>query len=154
MSSDKSELSSAIVQLRASFKESQQRFSDRLKVSLTTVARWELGERNPSLSHLKEFWFLSEEQNRPDLGQVFANEFLAIAGHELTAGETGFMIRRKLSDLNIGLTQLLLDEKLSEEGKAKLGFLLHTVQQVRDDLRGLDLEPPFRRVVVMKEKKK
>jgi transcriptional regulator with XRE-family HTH domain len=86
----KSPLASAVAELRSIFDENQQKFSDRFGVGLATVARWEIGERNPSPRYLKELWHLSIEQNRPDLGKVFADTFALSAGYALSTGESGF----------------------------------------------------------------
>ena len=85
----KSRIASAILDLRANcFGETQQGFSNRLGVTMVTVARWEIEDRRPAVRHLRDLWLLAAEQRRTDLAQTFAEEFAKATGWDLT-GEAG-----------------------------------------------------------------
>jgi transcriptional regulator with XRE-family HTH domain len=64
----------AIRALRAEFGESQQRFSDRIRVTVRTVARYEV-QKPPTGEMLGTLAALAEEVGRPDLRMVFTNAF-------------------------------------------------------------------------------
>jgi transcriptional regulator with XRE-family HTH domain len=64
----------AIKALRAEFGESQQRFSDRIGVTVRTVARYEV-QKPPTGEMLGKLAAIAEEVSRPDLRVVFTNAF-------------------------------------------------------------------------------
>ena len=64
----------ALKALRAEFGESQQRFSDRIRVTVRTVARYE-AQKPPTGEMLGRLAALAEEVGRPDLRAVFTNAF-------------------------------------------------------------------------------
>ncbi len=147
-------LASAVAELRSIFKENQQKFSDRFNLGLATIARWEIGERNPSPRYLKEMWHLAAEQNRPDLAKVFADTFALSAGYALSTGESGFLIRRLVSDIRQEASQLLFDD-LTLEARKKIGSNIWRMSdELHGALRDLDIEPPFRASVQIKKGKK
>src|SRR5215467_12028318 len=110
MSSKRSKMAAAIVQLRTSLGLSQQKFSERLDLSLPTIGRWECGDRSPSLRSLKELWHLAAEQDLPHAGKIFADAFAQGAGYQLTGGEVGFRLRDLLSKARAEVSQLLLED--------------------------------------------
>ena len=99
MSRKKLTVAKAIVELRSTFAENQQRFSDRLSVALATLARWEIENRRPSARHLKDLWHLAVEQDRADLQQVFADAFAAVPGYALS-GEAGYQMQRLIDGIS------------------------------------------------------
>jgi transcriptional regulator with XRE-family HTH domain len=153
MSTEKNPLASAIAELRSAFDENQQKFSDRFGVGLATVARWEIGERNPSPRYLKELWHLAAEQDKPELAKIFADAFALSAGYALSSGESGFLIRRLVSDI-LSEAGPLLHEQLPPEARTRVGNILRMTQELRGALRELDIEPPFRTLVQVKKGKK
>jgi transcriptional regulator with XRE-family HTH domain len=146
MSTEKT-VARAIAELRGTFNESQQQFSQRLGTSLATVGRWECGARYPSLDHLKELWHLSVDQDQPHLQQIFADAFAHGAGSQISAGEVGFQVRRLMSDI-VRDVSWLLREELTPEGRARVGDALRAVDELRAAFRQIDIEPPFRHVVL------
>jgi hypothetical protein len=142
------EIGSAIAELRRTFNESQQQFSERLGVALATVGRWECAARYPSLQHLKELWHLSGDQDQPHLQQIFADAFAHGAGAQISAGEVGFQIRRLISDISRDVGWLLHDQQQSPEGRARAGDALRRLDELRRIFRQIDIEPPFRSVVL------
>lgn len=153
MSSERSEMASAIVELRTSFGESQQKFSERLAVGLSTIGRWEIGDRQPALRSLKELWHLATEQDLPALAKIFADAFTLGAGYQLSAGPLGFDIRKSISDIRADVSQLL-PEPLSAEGRERVARAMNMLWEVSRYLADLDLEPPFRSVWRIKGKNK
>jgi transcriptional regulator with XRE-family HTH domain len=154
MSSKKPAIASAIVKLRASFGEGQQRFSERMKTSLATIARWEIGDRNPSPGHLKEMYLLSLEQDKPELAKVFADAFVVAAGYEISAGALGFQLRQLISDAVAMISGLLFEQELSPEGRTRVGSALAKLNDIRQTIRQLDIEPPARSVVLIAKGKR
>jgi transcriptional regulator with XRE-family HTH domain len=146
-------MASAIVELRTSFGESQQKFSERLGVALATIGRWEIGDRQPSLRSLKELWHLAREQELPALGKIFADAFTLGAGYQLSAGPLGFEIRKNVSTIRAEVSKLL-SENLSAEGRARVGKIMTMLWEHSRSIGELDLEPPFRSVVQIKGKNK
>ena len=71
---EEQEVAEAIKASRAEFAESQQRFSDRIGVTLRTVARYEV-QKPPNGEMLGKLAALAEEVGRPDLRVVFTNAF-------------------------------------------------------------------------------
>jgi transcriptional regulator with XRE-family HTH domain len=71
---DEQYVADAIRELRAEFGESQQRFSDRIRVTVRTVARYEV-QKPPTGEMLGRLAALAEEVGRPDLRAVFTNAF-------------------------------------------------------------------------------
>lgn len=67
-------MADALRALRAEFGESQQRFSDRISVTVRTVARYE-AQKPPTGEMLGKLAALAEEAGRPDLRAVFTNAF-------------------------------------------------------------------------------
>jgi transcriptional regulator with XRE-family HTH domain len=145
MSTDKPPLAKAIVDLRARFGENQQRFSDRLKVAMATVARWEIGERRPSPRYLKELWHLSAEQDRADLAQVFSDAFAQAVGYTLS-GEGGMYVQRLVTEIRLEVGQLLF-ANLEPEERQRVARILEATGALYSALREMDLEPPFRAFV-------
>jgi transcriptional regulator with XRE-family HTH domain len=153
MSRKRPQLASAIVELRTSFGESQQKFSERLGVALATVGRWEIGDRQPSLRSLKELWHLAAEQDLPALQKIFADAFTLGAGYQLSAGPQGFEIRNRISDANARVSKLL-PKVASAEDREEVAGIMSELSEVSRLMRELDLEPPFRSVVQIKGKNK
>jgi transcriptional regulator with XRE-family HTH domain len=147
-------MASAIVELRTSLGESQQKFSERLVVALATVARWEIGDRHPALRSIKEMWYLAAEQDLPHLGKIFADAFAQGAGYQLSGGEVGFRLRNLLSDVQAEVGQLLHDKSLTPEARDRAGRAMGILHEVRTLLREVDLEPPFRSAILIKGKNK
>ena len=73
--STRTEVAAAIVALRCTYQETQRRFSERLGVTLPTVGRWEISDRQPSVPYLGRLWILAKRQRRPDLEAIFAAAF-------------------------------------------------------------------------------
>jgi transcriptional regulator with XRE-family HTH domain len=142
MSSKKWTIASAIVELRSTFEENQQKFSDRLGVALATVARWEIDNRQPSPRYLKELWHLAAEQDRADLAQIFADAFAAAVGYALS-GETGYQMRRLISDIRNDAGALLF-EGLPPSAREHVENIVRAAEQLKDVARNMDIEPPFR----------
>jgi hypothetical protein len=142
MSTKKSRVALATVKLRSTFKENQQKFSDRVGVALATLARWEIDNRQPSPRYLKELWHLAAEQDRADLAQVFADAFAIAAGYALSGGAEGFDVRRLIAAIRRNAIFAL-----TEKG---LGYV-ENIQRDADELdrliRSMDLEPPFRSIM-------
>jgi transcriptional regulator with XRE-family HTH domain len=153
-SKKKSTMASAVVELRSTFNENQQRFSDRLGLAIATVGRWEIGERHPSPRFLREMWRLAAEQNRADLAQVFADAFALRAGYQLSSGESGFLIRGLLSDIRAQASKLFFDDLTFEERKELGSNIWRMSDAARDALRDLDIEPPFRSLPIKRIERK
>jgi transcriptional regulator with XRE-family HTH domain len=145
-------MAEAIVKLRTGFRESQQRFSERLNVSLATVGRWEIGDRQPSLRSLKELWHLAAERDLP--GEIFADAFARGAGYELSSGPLGFDIRDRVSGIRLEVTHLAADDDLSAKSRERVNKIQTMLWELSRSVGELDLEPPFRSVVRIKGKNK
>ena len=139
-------VASAIVELRSTFSENQQKFSDRLGVALATLARWEIENRRPSPRHLKDLWHLAvDEQERPDLAQVFAEAFASAVGYALS-GEAGYQMRRLISDIRNDAGTLLFED-LPPSARAKVEDIVRAAERLKEIARNMDIEPPFRSVI-------
>jgi hypothetical protein len=149
MSREKLELAAAIVELRSTYGENQQRFSDRLGVAMATLGRWEIDSRRPSPRYLKELWHLASEQDKPDLAQIFADAFALAAGYALSAGEAGFDVRRLVANIRRDAMDALTGNDLTP-----VKNILRDVEELYQHLRTLDLEPPFRSIVRVTKGKK
>jgi transcriptional regulator with XRE-family HTH domain len=68
---DEQRLANAIKELRAHFQESQQQFSNRLGVTVRTVARYEL-EKPPPSDMLAKLASIAANAGRKDLAMIFA----------------------------------------------------------------------------------
>jgi transcriptional regulator with XRE-family HTH domain len=155
MSRKKSLFSQAVAELRSTFNENQQKFSDRLGVALATVCRWETGDRYPSPRYIKELWHLANEQDRPKLKKVFAGEFAIRAGYAISVGETGFDLRRDVADARRDATWLLHNlNRDPEEAERRAWSLLGKLDEIHKRVNELDLEPPTRALPIKIERKK
>src|SRR5262245_29508283 len=134
MSSKRPEMAQAIVEVRTSFGESQQKFSERLGVALATVGRWEIGDRHPGLRSLKELWHLASEQDLPHVGKIFADAFASGAGYQLSGGEMGFRLRNLMSEIRTEVSQLL-HENLTPQGRERVGRAMNKLWEANSVLR-------------------
>jgi hypothetical protein len=153
LSSKKSPFASAIVELRSTFDENQQKFSDRLGVALATLARWEISERYPSPRHIKEMWHLAHEQDRPKLAKIFADEFAIRAGYAISSGEAGFVIRQRMSDIRSDAAWLITQGELNPVAKARVWKIIGELDELRAVVKQLDMEPPVRTTGIIERKK-
>jgi hypothetical protein len=107
-----------------------------------TLARWEIENRRPSPRYLKELWHLAVEQDRADLAQVFADAFASAVGYALS-GETGYLLRRLISDISNDAGALLF-EGLPPSARAHVENIVRATVLLKDVVRNMDIEPPFR----------
>jgi transcriptional regulator with XRE-family HTH domain len=149
MSTPKLTVAAAVVELRSLCGESQQKFSNRLNVSLATIGRWEIADRHPSPRYLKELWHLAVEHNRADVAQPLADAFATAAGYQLSAGEVGFTMRQGLAEIRREATRLLHGD-VAPQDCAKRLLALH--EQLRIEFTKIDIEPPFRAVITKGKK--
>lgn len=75
MTSEEQEVAEAVKSLRQAMGLSQQQFSDRLGVTVRTVARYEL-EKPPSGKTLLRFANVAEGVGRPDLKRIFGKAWI------------------------------------------------------------------------------
>jgi transcriptional regulator with XRE-family HTH domain len=63
----------AVRALRDAYKESQQYFATRLKMSISSVAYYELGVRHPDVAAALKFYRAADDIGRHDLADIFAD---------------------------------------------------------------------------------
>jgi transcriptional regulator with XRE-family HTH domain len=67
----------AVRELRNAYKESQQYFATRLKMSISSVAYYELGVRHPDVGAALKFYRAADDIGRHDLADIFADSVRA-----------------------------------------------------------------------------
>jgi hypothetical protein len=142
----------AIVELRSTFAENQQKFSTRCDIAMGTLARWEIENRRPSPRHLKELWHLAIEQDRADLAQAFADAFASAVGYALS-GETGYQIGRLISDIRNAAGRMLFAD-LPPSVRTDVETIVRAAETLKDAVRNMDIEPPFRYAMPERNKTK
>ena len=70
----------AIRELRKAYDESQQYFATRLKISMSSLAYYEIGVRHPDLTAVLKFERAAEDIGREDLVKIFSRHAAAELG--------------------------------------------------------------------------